>query len=48
MEPSAGAVDLAQEEPEGTQGTLRVPGGAVILVKSGFYEGLEVCVDRDW
>ena len=45
MEPSAGAVDLAREEPEGT---LRVPGGAVILVKSGFYEGLEVCVDRDW
>jgi pSer/pThr/pTyr-binding forkhead associated (FHA) protein len=25
-----------------------VPPGASILVKSGFYEGLEVCVDRDW
>ena len=25
-----------------------IPPGAVILVKSGFYEGLEVCVDRDW
>jgi pSer/pThr/pTyr-binding forkhead associated (FHA) protein len=29
------------------QGKL-VPPGAVILVQSGFYEGLEVCVDRDW
>ncbi len=45
MEPTAGAADAAQE---GTQGALRVPGGAVILVKSGFYEGLEVCVGRDW
>jgi hypothetical protein len=26
----------------------RIPPGAVILVKNGFYEGLEVCVDRDW
>ena len=25
-----------------------VPPGAVVLVKAGFYEGLEVCVDRDW
>ena len=25
-----------------------IPPGAVILVQSGFYEGLEVCVDRDW
>ncbi len=25
-----------------------MPPGAVVLVKSGFYEGLEVCVDRDW
>lgn len=25
-----------------------IPPGGVILVKSGFYEGLEVCVDRDW
>lgn len=25
-----------------------IPPGAVILVKNGFYEGLEVCVDRDW
>jgi pSer/pThr/pTyr-binding forkhead associated (FHA) protein len=27
---------------------MAVPPGAVVLVKSGFYEGLEVCVDRDW
>lgn len=25
-----------------------VPKGASVLVKSGFYEGLEVVVDRDW
>ncbi len=25
-----------------------VPSGAVLLVKTGFYEGLEVPVDRDW
>ena len=25
-----------------------VPSGASIRVESGFYEGLEVCVDRDW
>ena len=25
-----------------------VPPGGAILVKSGFYEGLEVCVDCDW
>jgi hypothetical protein len=25
-----------------------IPGGAAILVKNGFYEGLEVCMDRDW
>ena len=25
-----------------------VPPGASILVRSGFYEGLEVCVDQDW
>lgn len=27
---------------------IAVPPGAVILVQSGFYEGLEVCVDRGW
>jgi pSer/pThr/pTyr-binding forkhead associated (FHA) protein len=27
---------------------LQVPPGAVVLVKSGFYEGLEVVIDRDW
>ena len=44
MEPMA---DPAQE-PEGTQDGFHVPRGAVVLVQSGFYEGLEVCVDRDW
>jgi pSer/pThr/pTyr-binding forkhead associated (FHA) protein len=28
--------------------SLEVPKGASVLVKSGFNEGLEVLVDRDW
>lgn len=28
--------------------SIDVPKGASVLVKSGFYEGLEVAVDRDW
>jgi pSer/pThr/pTyr-binding forkhead associated (FHA) protein len=31
----------------GDQG-VQVPKGAAVLVKSGFYEGLEVLIDRDW
>ena len=27
---------------------IDVPSGASVLVKSGFYEGLEVPLDRDW
>lgn len=27
---------------------IEVPTGASVLVKSGFYEGLEVVIDRDW
>ena len=27
---------------------LEVPKGASLVVKCGFYEGLEVCLDRDW
>lgn len=36
-------MDASQERE-----TVEVPKGASILVKSGFYEGLEVVVDRDW
>lgn len=32
----------------GQRESLEVPKGASVLVKSGFYEGLEVNVDRDW
>jgi len=32
----------------GSAKSRAIPPGAVILVQSGFYEGLEVCVDRDW
>ena len=28
--------------------SVAVPPGATVLVRSGFYEGLEVSVDRDW
>ena len=31
-----------------TKKPVAVPPGAVVLVTAGFYEGLEVCVDRDW
>jgi pSer/pThr/pTyr-binding forkhead associated (FHA) protein len=33
---------------ENQRGSLEVPKGASVLVMSGFYEGLEVDVDRDW
>ena len=47
MESVAG--DAGSAESPGEAGKRRaVPPGAVILVKSGFYEGLEVCMDRDW
>ena len=29
-------------------GRTAVPPGASVLVRTGFYEGLEVCIDRDW
>jgi len=28
--------------------SVKVPVGANVLVRSGFYEGLEVVIDRDW
>ena len=37
MESTAGTADQAQQL-EGCQGSSSVPGGAAILVKSGFYE----------
>ncbi len=39
------------EVPTGEQGEreiLQVPGGGSVRVTSGFYEGLELSVDRDW
>jgi pSer/pThr/pTyr-binding forkhead associated (FHA) protein len=39
-------------EVGGAAGTRResvqVPGGASVVVRSGFYEGFEVVLDRDW
>lgn len=35
-------------EASGERQSVEIPKGASILVKSGFYEGLEVVVDRDW
>lgn len=39
-------MSAAVNSPTGSP--VAVPPGAVVLVKSGFYEGLEICVDRDW
>ena len=36
------------EAPRVARKEQAIPPGAVILVTNGFYEGLEVCVDRDW
>ena len=36
------------EAPRAARKEHAIPPGAVILVTNGFYEGLEVCVDRDW
>ncbi len=41
MEQSANA-----EHPP--RGAVDVPTGATVLVVNGFYEGLEVVIDRDW
>ena len=45
-----GACLAAQEqEPRRESGTpQRVPTGASVLVLSGFFEGLELPIDRDW
>ena len=34
--------------PERPREVHLVPPGATIVVQGGFYEGLEVCIDRDW
>jgi len=41
---------MSQHTKAGAEPTrvLEVPKGASLVVKCGFYEGLEVCVDRDW
>jgi len=41
---SAAATASGQGERE----ILQVPGGGSVLVTSGFYEGLELSMDRDW
>jgi pSer/pThr/pTyr-binding forkhead associated (FHA) protein len=38
---------MATEQIETAENRLRPPIGATALVLSGFYEGLEVCLDRD-
>lgn len=38
---------MSPRKAKRSAGTV-VPPGATVLVKSGFYEGLEVCIDRDW
>lgn len=46
--PGAGGEGSRVLEASGGGEAVEVPKGASILVKSGFYEGLEVVVDRDW
>ena len=41
---AAGAADQSTADRE----SFQVPAGGSLVVKSGFYEGLEVVVDRDW
>ena len=37
------------QESEGSDGlTVPIPSGAVVRITHGFYEGLELPVDRDW
>lgn len=37
-----------QQIEHGTQSAVTVPAGATFDVKAGFYEGLEVALDKDW
>jgi pSer/pThr/pTyr-binding forkhead associated (FHA) protein len=39
---------MGQSEARGAPTEARVPAGAVLLIRSGFYEGLEVPLDRSW
>ena len=39
---------MGQDGHESTSSVESVPSGASVLVKSGFYEGLEVVIDREW
>jgi pSer/pThr/pTyr-binding forkhead associated (FHA) protein len=39
---------MGRSEPNSAPTEIRVPTGAMLLVKGGFYEGLEFPVDRSW
>jgi len=41
-------MDQSAKAGAATTRIREVPKGASIVVKCGFYEGFEVCVDRDW
>ena len=40
-------MDPGAEDNEARE-KVRVPSGGVVQVRAGFYEGLEVVLDRDW
>ncbi len=42
------AVNPPAKAEAGKTRVLDVPKGASLVVECGFYEGLEVCLDRDW
>jgi pSer/pThr/pTyr-binding forkhead associated (FHA) protein len=41
-------VNSSAKADAGNTRVLDVPKGASLVVGCGFYEGLEVCLDRDW
>jgi pSer/pThr/pTyr-binding forkhead associated (FHA) protein len=43
-----GITAMAAARPTKSDKNVDVPSGAAVLIKSGFYEGLEVVIDRDW
>jgi predicted component of type VI protein secretion system len=48
MDPLPGDSSTVSQGGAGVRPEVEVPPGAVIAIESGFYEGLEVCMDRDW
>ena len=48
MESDAVAEAPHREAGDAAESVAQVPSGASLVVRTGFYEGLEVAVDREW